>query len=257
MFSKQGEVKMKIDHLVVNIDSYVQEDREFINMVHSMGLPYKPKWGKGTKGFKVSNLWIGNEYFEFVRIKSKDGGGWVESWTEQYHQGHRGLIGFALEVDDIEATYKELKGKITDVSQPEPLKFRWFFNLFTRTMPWKNSYLPKFEGVPFQFFLQQLNDEKSKEFMQQYMVPNSRENNIQGISQVKIYGALTEKDKSIISALFANYSETEGTITVELGTQTISFIESNTYKVEVLLDCNHSEYTAKQLEIGNLLIRNS
>lgn len=34
-----------------------------------MMLPYEPKWGKGTKGFNVSNLWIGNEYLEMVNIK--------------------------------------------------------------------------------------------------------------------------------------------------------------------------------------------
>ena len=57
------------------------------------------------------------------------------------------------------------------VSMPEPLKFKWFFKLLSKTMPWKNSYLPKFKVMPFQFFLQQLNDEKSKAFMQKYMVP--------------------------------------------------------------------------------------
>ena len=40
---------------------------------------------------------------ELVRIKSGDGRRWVESWTKDYHSGHRGLIGFAIEVDDIEA----------------------------------------------------------------------------------------------------------------------------------------------------------
>ena len=65
---------MRIDHLVVNVDSYVQEDENFIKKVRSIGLPYEPKWGKGTKGFKVWNIWIGNEYFELVKIKSKDGG---------------------------------------------------------------------------------------------------------------------------------------------------------------------------------------
>ncbi len=245
---------MKIDHLVVNVDSYVQEDENFIKQVHSTGLPYKPKWGKGTKGFKVSNIWIGNEYLELVKIKSKDGGGWIESWTEDYHSGHRGLIGFALEVDDIEATYQKLIEQNIQVSAPEPLKFKWFFNLLSKTMPWKNSYLPKFEGMPFQFFLQQLNDEKSKEYMQKYMVPNSRENNINGILEVKIYGILTEQDKNIIKALFNDYTVTDSTITVSLGNQIISFIESKKYSVEVILDCENEEKSTKQLVIGNNLI---
>lgn len=247
---------MKIDHLVVNVDSYVQEDKNFIEKVHSLGLPYKPKWGKGTRGFKVSNIWIGDDYFELVRIKTKDGGGWVESWTKDYHNGHRGLIGFALEVDDIEATYEKLMKQNIEVTPPEPLSFKWFFNLFTKTMPWKNSYLPRFEGVPFQFFLQQMNDEKSKAFMQQYMVPNSRENKINGILEVKIFGTLTEHDRNIIQALFDDMKINGQEITISLGRQTISFIESDTYSVHVILDAENQNYSTKELEIGdNLLLK--
>lgn len=247
---------MKIDHLVVNVDSYVQEDKNFINKVHSIGLPYEPKWGKGTKGFKVSNIWIGNEYFELIRIKSKDGGGWIESWTEDYHKEHRGLIGFALEVEDIEATYQSLNRQNIHVTKPEPLKFKWFFNLLSKTMPWKNSYLPKFEGMPFQFFLQQLNDEKSKALMQKYMVPNSREKNINGILEIKVYGILTERDKDIIKSLFQDYKIDHKTITVSLEKQIITFIDSKKHFVEVILECENEEKSTKQLEIGdNLIIR--
>ena len=253
-FLSWEENDLKIDHLVVNVESYVQEDENFINKVRSIGLPYEPKWGKGTKGFKVSNIWIGDEYFEFIKIKSKDGGGWIESWTQDYHSGQRGLIGFALEVDDIEATYQKLISQNIQVSTPEPLKFKWFFNLLSKTMPWKNAYLPKFEGMPFQFFLQQLNDEKSKAYMQKYMVPNSREKNIEGILEVKIYGTLTEQDKNIIKALFQDYKINASTITASLGHQTISFIESKNHSVEVILDCDNEEMSNKQLEIGDNLI---
>lgn len=249
---------MKIDHLVVNVDSFVQEDKSFIRKIHSFGLPYEPKWGKGTKGFKVSNIWVGNEYFELIKIKSVDGGGWIESWTEDYHRGHRGLIGFALEVDDIEATYQNLIRQNIQVSTPEPLKFKWFFKLLSKTMPWKNSYLPMFEGMPFQFFLQQLNDEKSKAFMQQYMVPNSREKNINGILEVKIYGTLTDQDKNLVKALFQDYKINDSTITVSLGRQIISFVESKKYLVEVILDCENEEKSTEKLEIGsNLIIKSN
>ena len=142
-----------------------------------------------------------------VQIKTKYGGGWIKDWTTKYLNGHRGLIGFALEVEDIDATYYKLLSQNINISSPEPLKFRWFFNLLNKTMPWRNSYLPEFEGVPFQFFLQQLNDEKSKNYMEQYMVPNSRDNDIEGISEVIIYGNLTENDKRIIYALFDDYEE--------------------------------------------------
>ncbi|MFC3746518.1 VOC family protein [Paenibacillus sp. GCM10012306] len=247
---------MKINHLVVNVDAYIQEDKERIADIESIGLPYMPKWGKGTKGFKVSNLWIGQEYFEFVRIKAKDGGGWVQEWTTKYLAGHRGLIGFALEVENIEDTYHKLRSLSVDVTPPEPLRFRWFFNLLTRTMPWRNAYLPGFTGVPFQFFLQQMNDEKSRKFMEQYMVPNSQDQGITGISEVNIHGELTEDDTRIIFALFDDCEQRDGTIIIRLGAQCIRFVNAVDYKVEVLLACSNPLYAGKEIDVHNLHIRN-
>ncbi|MEK3901038.1 VOC family protein [Paenibacillus sp. FSL R7-0179] len=250
---------MKIDHLVVNVDASVQEDKQVIRQIEAMGLPYKPKWGKGTRGFKVSNLWIGREYFELVRIKTRDGGGWISEWTTRYLKGHRGLVGFALEVDDIDATYQRLKALNIEITAPEPLRFRWFFNLLTRTMPWRNSYLPAFKGVPFQFFLQQMNDEKSRHFMEQYMVPNSRENDIVGIAEVTVEGTLTLEDLEIIHALFPDCEQQGDTLNIHLGSQVIRFRESgtSTYGVEVLMDCNRAEHAGKTMRVGDLQIRNS
>lgn len=249
--------RLKIDHLVVNVDASVQEDKEFIGTIHEMGLPYEPKWGKGTKGFKVSNIWIGKQYFELVRIKKPDGGGWVKSWTDQYNKGHRGLIGFALDVHQIDEEYKRLIKKKINISLPEPLKFRWFFNLFTRTMPWQNAYIAQLQGVPFQFFLQQMNDEKSRTFMEQYMVPNSTEHQIDGISEIIIYGQLTIEDKKLLKALFDHYEENEQGILIQLGSQTIRFKHANTYKVDVHLKCNNQQFQNKKVSIHNVQIINS
>ncbi|WP_338539790.1 VOC family protein [Paenibacillus tundrae] len=248
---------MKIDHLVVNVDKSFQESKQYITSVHSIGLPYMPKWGKGTKGFKVSNLWMGKEYFELVHIKKADGGGWVKEWTNKYNEGHRGLVGFALEVENIDEVYQKLTDRQINVTFPEPLRFRWFFNLLNKTMPWRNSYLPTFKGVPFQFFLQQLNDEKSKSFMEQYMVPNSSENGIEGILEVTVYGRLEDEDRKIIYALFDDYEEQKGALNIALGNQTIRFIESSEHRVEVKLRCNNESYAGKKINIHNIQITNT
>lgn len=248
---------MKIDHLVVNADRFIQQDRSFIRSILAMGLPYKPTWGKGTRGFKVSNLWIGREYFEFVRIKKKDGGGWLQEWTAKYLAGHRGLIGFALEVEDIDAVYSRLRDQQIAVTPPEPLSYRWFFKRLTKTMPWRNAYLPAFTGVPFQFFLQQLNDEKSRQYMEQYMVPNSRDNRIEGISEVIIYGELHKADKELIHALFDDCQQQAEALLITLGEQKIRFIPSSSYQVEVVLQCSNPQFAQQKVDLGNLLIRNS
>ena len=92
--------------------------------------------------------------------------------------------------------------------------------------------------------------------MQKHMVPNGKEENISGITEVKIYGILTEKDKSIIKALFQDYRMQDGTITISLGSQTISFLESEKESIEVLLDCKNEVYSTKNIEIENVLIKN-
>ncbi len=61
---------MKLDHFVINVDRKFQVDKNIIKNIKD-SIPYEPKWGKGTKGFKVSNLWIGNEYLEMVHILKK------------------------------------------------------------------------------------------------------------------------------------------------------------------------------------------
>lgn len=133
---------MKLDHFVINIDKKYQKDEAIINYIRSAGFPYEPKWGKGTKGFKVSNLWIGNEYLEMVNILRDDGGGWVQEWTKKYNDGHRGMICLMLDIENMDELYQTLSQKNIHVTLPKWLEFKWFFNLFTRRMPWRNCYIP-------------------------------------------------------------------------------------------------------------------
>ena len=99
---------LRIDHLVVNIDKKYQTDELEIQSIRNTGLPYEPKWGKGTKGFKASNIWIGNEYLEMINLLKKDGGGWKPEWVEEYNKGHRGLICLMLDVVDVDKIYEEM-----------------------------------------------------------------------------------------------------------------------------------------------------
>ncbi|WP_406242438.1 hypothetical protein ACF3M2_19685 [Tissierella carlieri] len=102
---------LRIDHLVINIDEKYQIDNDTINSIRNSGYPYEPKWGKGTKGFKASNIWIGQEYFEMIRLLKKDGGGWRKEWVEKYNKGHRGLICIIFETNDLDKDYHRLKQK--------------------------------------------------------------------------------------------------------------------------------------------------
>lgn len=247
----------KLDHFVVNINGNYQKDKDEIKNITEAGFPYEPSWGKGTKGFKASNLWIGNEYFEMINIIRADGGGWKEDWVELYNKGYRGLICLMLDVEDIDKLYKSLTNKSIGVTKPEYLKFKWFFNLLTRTMPWRNSYINFFEGIPMQIGFQQMKDEKSRDFMDQYMVPNSRDNDILGINKVVIRGPLTSKDINLIKEVFEEFIISNNPLTIKLNQgQVIIFEDSESYSVEMFTQCKNENYISKSIKIENIIVNN-
>lgn len=246
-----GGESVKLDHFVINIDGKYQTENNIVKSI-SNNLPYNPKKGKGTKGFKVSNLWIGNEYLEMVHILKGHGGGWVPEWTNKYIQGHRGMICLMLDVTDIDFVYRDLISKGLQVTKPRWLEFKWFFNILSRKMPWRNSYIPFFENLPFQIGFQEMKNDKSRELMNQYMVPNSRDNGINGIYRIVIKGDYSNKDFNTIMTVFGNKAHKEKkVIKIHLNDkQTIEFLKDVSYQVELFTNLN----TGKFVHIENLTI---
>lgn len=245
------------DHLVININEGYQKDNKCINAIIEAGFPYKPTWGKGTRGFKVSNLWIGNEYFEMVNILKEDGGGWVEAWTKLYKNGHRGLICLMLDTNSLDNIYNVFRDRNINITTPEFLKFKWFFNLFTRTMPWKNSYINFFEGAPLQIGFQEMKDDKARKFMEEYMVPNSRENEILGIKKIVVKGSFNQNDIEVIEKIFSEYIINTTPITIKLDkNQTLIFEKDKEYKVDIFTQCNNEKFKNKKILIENVTIYN-
>lgn len=246
--------ELKIDHLVIQVDDKYQEDLIQADEIRSIGLPYLPKKGKGTKGFQASNIWIGEEYFELVRIKRADGGGWIKDWTKRYNEGERGMICLFLDTNSMDALYTKLKN--VGMTKPEKLKYKFFFNLLSISPPWVNAYLPYLEGAPFQIGFQQLEDEKTKQAMQKKMKPNSRENKITGIKKIEIYGNYSRKDREFLYGLFTTTGDiTKGALTWQLkDQQTISFINDTNYKVKVYVEKQNEQIAGGSTRIENVEI---
>lgn len=246
------ERMMKIDHLVVNVNKKYQNDGRTIESIRDAGFPYMPKWGKKTAGFKVSNIWIGKEYFELVHVKKKKSD-WKSDWAEMYNNGHRGLSCLILDVADIEKLHCELNGRNVAITKPEFLQFKWFFKLFTRVMPWKNCYLPFFENVSFQIGFQQMKDDAARHFMEQYMVPNAAENGIDKVSQIICYGRFTKKDFAMLATVFdERFSDDEEQAIIVLdNNQTIIFQQAKDTYIEVVTNGKTSK---EVVEIENIKI---
>ena len=246
---------MKLDHFVFNVDRQYQENNVLIEEFISSGFPYEPQKGKGTKGFKASNLWIGNEYFEFIHILQPNGGGWKEEWVNQFNTGKRGMVCLMLDVKDIQSTYEDIIKADISLSTPEPLTFKLFFNLLTMKMPWKNSYFDFFEGIPLQIGLQQMDSEKAYQRLEKRMIPNSRDNQIMGISEIHIKGNFSLNDFQMIEKIFKCKQENAGEITIVLSSnQKIIFEKADEYSVVMKATSNNQKFLGKEIQIENCKI---
>lgn len=240
-----------VDHLVVNVDDYYQNDHDFIKKVNLLGLPYVPAKGKSTKGFKATNLWIGDEYFELIHIKTEDGGGWIKDWTNRYHSGHRGLIGLFLKTENIKRIAETCHE--FGISEPERITFPIFFNLINLSAKWKNAYLPFFERSPFQIGFQQVDNEKIEKRIRARMMPNSSENGITGIKTIKYYGPFNSTEFEWLKRAFVCSEIDSQHLAIPLmKNQSISLCISDDIKTEVTLYTENIAFPP--LEIGNLTI---
>ena len=246
---------MKLDHLVINVDANYQQESEEVQQIKKAGLPYNIKKGKGTKGFKATNIWTGNEYFELITIKNNDGGGWKPEWVHAYNSGHRGLICLMIDVDNINTIVQRLQKEGISISNPERIKIEFFFKLFSKTMPWQNSFLNFFEKIPLQIGFQQMDSEKIRKGFEKYMVPNSKENNISGITQIHIAGDFTISDFQMLKTVFEKTIDNENQLIVQLeNSQEIIFEKAKDYSVKVTLKNDNSSFSRKTCKIENILI---
>lgn len=243
---------MKIDHLVFNVESYYQSEGKQVNAIRNMNLPYDPKKGKGTKGFKASNIWIGKEYFEMIHLLRKDGGGWKEEWVHAFNKGERGLICIMIDVADIDKLCSVLKTKGIPITKPESLNIKFLFNLFSKTLPWTNSYLNFFENVPLQIGFQQMKNQKTRDYMEKYMVPNATTNDIEGINSIRINGSFSDNDFELLKNVFEDALIKDNSLHIGLqSSQEIIFIKAKEYKVTVSLKRKDNKQVKENCWIEN------
>jgi hypothetical protein len=101
-----------------------------------------------------------------------------------------------------------------------------------------------------------MNDQKSREYMEKYMYPNSVEEGVEGIIAVKLYGEVTIEDRNIIGSLFSDVTNGEKEIIIRLKNQAIHLIQSNEHFIEIILDCQNEAYRGKKLKIENVALIN-
>jgi len=252
----RGSVVIRLDHFVLNIDNDMQKLKELKERIEPLGFPFEPTWGKGTKGFKVANMWIGLQYLEMVWLKNKDGGGWKADWAEKYTKGHRGIIAIYLMTDRLDEIREELNSRGIPVSEPERVSFRWFFGLFKKTMPWRSIFTAPIPGTDLQICYGELDSPDVMEKMKAYMVPNAIDNGIEGVKEATVKGNFSEEAWAYIQRLFPKAELTGTCLTYDMGTTRLSFEsgEKPGLRVELKAETTDKKYSGNSFEIENLKV---
>ena len=89
--------------------------------------------------------------------------------------------------------------------------------------------------------------------MRQYMVPNSKDNGINGIEEIKIKGqAFTESDFKLINTIFKTKESIENGVVIYLdNNQKIFFESADEYKVNVTSSSSNIKHS--EVKIENIL----
>lgn len=191
---------MQLDHFVVHVDNDLKPLEILASQISKRGFPFLPKKGKGTAGFKASNVWVGDQYFEIVRLLKADGGGWPSEWVERVNQGERGLSCIFLRTNELDALFERLQRAGLPCSM-EKTKLKVFFGLVTIEMPWRYIRVPPIPGTHVDLrFIEY--DASSWDRYRKMMKPNSREFGIEGIFEAEIRVPSLSQALGLLRALF-------------------------------------------------------
>lgn len=85
---------------------------------------------------------------------------------------------------------------------------------------------------------------------QKAMTPNSSKSDITGVKEIKIYGTFTKQDFEVLTQIFDTSYISEGEFSAEIyDNQTLTFITSETSKVEIQLEVRGKVFKGKEINI--------
>lgn len=247
---------MKLDHIVVHIDNDPELLKKLKAEAERCGFPFDPSKGKGTRGFRVSNLWVGNQYLEIPRILRKDGGGWTNDWVEKFNQGKRGVYCLFLRASNLERLQSDLAVRGIR-SSLERTSYKAFFGLYRVTMPWRYLRMAPIPDSDFEIgFFEP--EEGVAEKMRPRMNPNADSNGIVGFGDIDIFLPSYQNALPFLKAIFANLTEPENQhAKVSLEDSEIHFHQSPNNTLEVVMDAQsrNEDLVGKSFSLQNVTLR--
>jgi hypothetical protein len=193
---------MRFDHIVIHVDNDLQKLQSLQQSLNALGYPFDPAKGKHNKEYRVSNINIGEEYIEVVRLLKPGVRSWMPVWANAYDSGERGAFCIFLEVEDVERTAVAIKKAGVPARGPTVLNYPYFFGLLQNEAPYMIYYLPTFSGSSLQIALMQYRSQGARRSFQAGLRPNAEKNGVQGIRRVEVQLPNFEESIDIIRKLF-------------------------------------------------------
>jgi hypothetical protein len=244
---------MRLDHFVIHTSNSEQLLQDLKGTIEPMGFPFEPKWGKGSKGFKVSNIWVGQEYFEIVRLLDPVNNDWVPRWANEFNQGARGIFCLFIETQKMDTLKQALQGRGVNALGPERTRFKILLGLFSKKMPWRYLTTPPIPGTSFEIgFIEY--DPGVREKFKDYMVPNSERNGILGIESADVMVPHLESNLTFLKNIFPDINRQQNKWVVPLGKHLLSFREATSERLHVRLyaTTTNAERKGRRFQVENV-----
>ncbi len=245
---------MRFDHIVLHVDNNLQELQTLKEALNAQGYPFDPAQSRRNREYASSNINIGNEYIEIVRLFKPKAKSWMPLWANEYDQGQRGAFCIFLEVEDVERTAVALKHTGIPARGPAVLSYPVFLGLINRETPYFIYYLPNFPGSSLQLAIMQYKRKSGREMFQLGMVPNAIQNGINGIRRVEVALPNLADSLEILRRTFPDLKQENECWASQMEKTRIIFRQSPNTDTQVRLSTITSQrnYVGKKFQIANV-----
>lgn len=245
---------MRIDHIVVHTDHDVEKLNSLSSTINAQGFPFNPEAGRRSLEYRVSNINVGNEYIEVVRLMRSNAPSWMPLWTSEYSSGQRGVFCIFLEVEDVERLAVAIKKSGIRARGPAVLTYPYLLGLFRVETPYFIYYLPNFPDTALQFAIMQYKKPSLRESALASLQPNAEKNGINGVRKLEIELPNLDENTEMLQKLFPALQQENGAWSCMLEKQRIVFRPSADQQAHVRVSAVASQraYLGKKFQIDNL-----
>lgn len=264
---------MRLDHFLIHVDNDAAILENLKKEIVPLGFPFDPGSEKSTQGLAVSNIWIGEQYLQIVRLLQPSVRGWNPRWVECYNEGKRGVFSIFIAVKELDEVYEGLVERGIEIPEPEPKQslvktskdileaVTGFLGLGQskqkKISPWRSLNLPPIPGTDMDINFLEYHEDSEKD-IKTLMKPNAEEYGITGIHRVKIYLPLWNEGIEFLQKVFPQLLQTTTQQKVELRKDELLFFRSDPeagLEVKLKATAEDKRYAGNKFQIENVEIK--